>query len=108
MHDSKPVRLLITLNGPRHRPVHEAHAPATRYADQEECTNLRLLLAVTRRRRSASGRPVGLQPLTQKGCPSATQSPSVCVDRQGQSAWQLARSIASLSLTAVLQSVVAT
>ena len=30
MHDSKPVRLLITLNGTRHRPVHDAHAPATR------------------------------------------------------------------------------
>ena len=27
---SKPVRLLITLNGTRHRPVHDAHAPATR------------------------------------------------------------------------------
>ena len=56
MHDSKPVRLLITLNGTRHRPVHDAHAPASRYADQQECTKLRLLLAVTRRRRSASGR----------------------------------------------------
>ena len=30
MHHSKPVRLLITLNGTRHRPVHDAHAPATR------------------------------------------------------------------------------
>ena len=31
MHDSKPVRfLLITLNGTRHRPVQDAHAPATR------------------------------------------------------------------------------
>ena len=99
---------MITLNGTRHRPVHDAHAPASRYADQQERTKLRLLLAVTRRRRSASGRPVGLQPLTQEGCSSATQSPSVCVDRQRQSAWQLARSIASLSLTAVLQSVVAT
>ncbi len=35
MHDSKRVRLLITLNGTRHRPVHDAHAPATRYADQQ-------------------------------------------------------------------------
>ena len=30
MHDSKPVRLLITLNGTRHLSVHDAHAPATR------------------------------------------------------------------------------
>jgi len=30
MHDSKRVRLLITVNGTRHRPVHDAHAPATR------------------------------------------------------------------------------
>ena len=52
---------------------------------------------MTRRRRSASGRPVGLQPLTQEGCSHATQSPSVCVDRQRQSAWQLARSIARLA-----------
>ena len=34
---------------------------------------------------------VGLQPLTHEGCSSATQSPSVCVDRQRQNAWQLAR-----------------
>ena len=30
MHDSKPVRLLITLYGSRHLSVHDAHAPATR------------------------------------------------------------------------------
>ena len=53
-------------------------------------------------------RTVGLQPLTQERCSNATQSPPVCVDRQRHKAWQLARSIASLSLTAVLQSVVAT
>ena len=48
---------------------------------------------------------VGSQPLTHEGCSSATQSPSVCVDRQRQNAWQLANSIASLAT--VLQSVVA-
>ena len=51
---------------------------------------------MTRRRRSCV-RTVGLHPLTQKGRPNATQSPSVCVDRQRQNAWQLARSIARLA-----------
>ena len=79
--------------------------PPPGYADQQECTKLRLLLAVTRRRRSCVG-TVGSQPQTHEGCSTATQSPSVCVDRQRPNAWQLARSIASL--VTVLQSVVAT
>ena len=49
--------------------MHAAHAPATQLRRPARAHDFRLLLAVTRRRRSASGRPVGLQPLTQKGCP---------------------------------------